>query len=145
MTDLIKIVILLEKDEDGYPPVETESVWARSAGEGRAVLDNIPFFATVATLGDTVEYADVDGELQFVRVLEHSGNSLIRVYYRDDANAGPITTALVGLGCEVERDQIHHLLAVSVSASVSLTGVQAYLGATAEELDLEFEEPILMQ
>ena len=35
----------LDQDEDGYPPVQTESVWAIPFGEGTYILDNVPFFA----------------------------------------------------------------------------------------------------
>jgi hypothetical protein len=41
-----KVFFRLQKDADGYPPFEIESLWARPVGPDRYELDNIPFFAT---------------------------------------------------------------------------------------------------
>ncbi len=41
----VKIVFELQQDEDGYPPVTRESLWATPTDGGLYRLDNIPFFA----------------------------------------------------------------------------------------------------
>ncbi len=38
----VKVLFRLEKDEDGYPPEEVESLWGILRSEG-IELDNIPF------------------------------------------------------------------------------------------------------
>jgi len=42
--DRVKVYFDLEKDADGYPPVNSESMWAVPMGEFRFRIDNIPFF-----------------------------------------------------------------------------------------------------
>ena len=141
----IKVVLPIEKDGDGYPPVDSELVWVTPTGEHRGVIDNIPFFATVATLGDVIEYESSGEQARYSKTLARSGNSLIRVAYVRDSDLDPVRIALVALGCEVEHDATHQLLAVNVPPSVPLVDVQAYLGSAAQSREIEFEEPILMQ
>jgi hypothetical protein len=41
----VKLIVPLEQDEDGYPPVGAERLWALDLGEGRyqlALLRNVP-------------------------------------------------------------------------------------------------------
>ena len=80
MADGVKIHFQLEQDEDGYPPVAVESVWAQPAGQtGEYIVDNVPFFTRDATIGDTVRVREDDGNLWFERVVARSTNSLVRV------------------------------------------------------------------
>ena len=41
-----KIVFSLVPDEDGYPPVASESLWAVNVADDEYRLDNIPFHVT---------------------------------------------------------------------------------------------------
>src|SRR5690349_21666617 len=84
MGDLVKVHFRLEQDEDGYPPAGVESVWAqKGAKENEYIIDNVPFFARDATLGDTVTVREEEGRLWFERIVHRSGNSLIRVVFFD--------------------------------------------------------------
>ncbi|WP_331773678.1 hypothetical protein [Embleya sp. NBC_00888] len=40
----VKIHFRLEADEGGWPPANTESLWAVDLGDGTVRLDNIPWF-----------------------------------------------------------------------------------------------------
>ncbi|MFP2962330.1 DUF4265 domain-containing protein [Myxococcus sp. 1LA] len=143
---LVKVYFQLTQDEDGYPPVAVESVWARPGSDAHVfVVDNVPFFARAATLGDTVLTREVDGQFWFEEVLEYSGNSLIRVAFYNRELIEGVRKGLVALGCEIEFAEQYGLLAVSVPASVNLSDVQEYLQNQAKGRELEYEEPILMQ
>ena len=50
----VKICFPLEPDEDGWPPVTAETLWAVELGGGLFRLDNIPFYARGVSDGDTV-------------------------------------------------------------------------------------------
>ena len=81
-----KVHFRLVQDEDGYPPVSVESVWAQpSTKAGEYVLDNIPFFAREATIGDVVQVREEEGHLWFDKVVRRSQNSLVRVVFFDRA------------------------------------------------------------
>ncbi len=148
MERLVKVFFRLEQDADGYPPVSVESVWAQaSATPGEYVLDNVPFFTSSATLGDTVLAKDAEGVLWFDGLVSRSRNSLLRaVFFHQHGSAvTEIRSKLESLGCQVESFQNHHLLAISVPAQTPLTAIQDYLHQLSLAGTLDFEEPILRQ
>lgn len=45
----------MEQGEDGYPPVAVEFLWAKPGAQlDEYVIDIVPFFIRIATVGDTV-------------------------------------------------------------------------------------------
>jgi hypothetical protein len=144
--DSVKVHFRLVQDEDGYPPVSVESVWAQPTTQpGEYVLDNIPFFAREATIGDVVLVHEKDGHLWFVEVVRRSKNSLVRVVFFDRTCVERISEQLVNLGCSTEYIKEHNLLAVSIPDTVKLQDVQGYLQSEAGAGVLDYEEPILRQ
>ncbi|HVV86330.1 MAG TPA: DUF4265 domain-containing protein [Kofleriaceae bacterium] len=123
----------------------TESLWARStAVADRFLLDSVPFFAKVATLGDTVEVRrDADGTAWFASVVTRAEVSLVRAVIFDSAAMPLIVAELRGLGCVVELFARFKLLAASVPFSVSLATIQGYLASRQSSGILDYEEPIL--
>jgi hypothetical protein len=142
---LRRILFELEQDEDGYPPVGAETVWATHDGENRYVIDNTPFFATAATLGDVVEATEEDGMLRYKATIKRSGNSLIRIVYCDGTDPSELRNHLKTLGCSTEWDENHHLIALNIPPSVNLEEVQAFLRQGLEQERWDYEAPILMQ
>lgn len=142
----LKIHFRLEQDEDGYPPVAVESLWAQlGLGPGEYVIDNVPFFVREATIGDTVSVRDEDGAHWFSSVISRSRNSLVRIVFFDKSRVEATSEHLVAMGCSTEYLRQHNLMAVSVPAEVALTDVQAYLQSEAGSGSIDYEEPILRQ
>ncbi|MGA3144230.1 MAG: DUF4265 domain-containing protein [Verrucomicrobiota bacterium] len=141
----IKINFELHRDEDGYPPIESESLWAQESESGLYLLDNIPFFEREATVGDLVAANAIDGVLWFVRVVKPSANSLIRAVFFDTASIDEVRQKLSSIGCESEYFQKHNLIAINVPPEASLKAVQDYLAAVAARGWIDYEEPILRQ
>lgn len=139
-----KIFFPLIPDEDGYPPVAEESVWAHDVDGGHFALDNIPFFATVATLGDVVAARMEGGVLIYQRTVRHCGNSLVRIAYRD-TDPAEIRRRLEEMGCSSELDAHHKLIAVNIPKDVDLGFVQSFLQRGASDDKWGYEEPLLMQ
>lgn len=135
-----KILFYLDRDQDGYPPVDVESLWASSRDEGYE-LDNIPFYAKGVALGDIVSAeADAGGALVYGRVVRRGGHSTYRIWLRD---AGPdevqrTVDVLRGHGLAVEMD-VPGLLAIDIPPSVSLDGAEAVLfeGADSGRWELQ--------
>jgi hypothetical protein len=124
----VKILFYLERDEDGYPPVEVESMWAMEREDGYE-LDNIPFYAKGVALGDVVAAeADVDGLLVYSRVVRRGGHSTYRVFLLTPGPDDPQTTVdhFRGQGLGVERD-LPGLLAIDVPPTVSLEVAESVL------------------
>ncbi|MEZ4297507.1 MAG: DUF4265 domain-containing protein [Polyangiaceae bacterium] len=137
-----KLTFRLERDEDGYPPVDYERVWIETIDEGSGIIDNIPFFCRDVSLGDTVKFQLIGNEIWYVATIRRSGNSLIRVLYYD-TDPSSIRNLIEDLGCETELDTTHKLLAVSVPPG-ELSQVQAFLAAKEAEGVLGYEEAILV-
>ena len=140
-----KILFRLERDADGYPPADVEGVWADEAGEGTLVLDNIPFFARQATLGDVVSVDRIGDELFYASTEQPSANSLIRVVMIGGRDPQGLRSRLQAMGCSSELSHLPSLFAVNVPASVDIGQVRALLdeGSALDEWD--YEEAILRQ
>lgn len=146
MSGSVKVYFRLAQDEDGYPPVAVEAVWAqRTTRAHEFTLDNIPFFTREATTGDIILARNEDDHLWFEHVVHRSRNSLIRVVFFDRTCMDRINQHLVTLGCSTEYSKAHNLLAVSVPETVNLRDVQGYLQAEAGAGTIDYEEPILRQ
>jgi hypothetical protein len=125
--DRVKVLFRLEKDEDGYPPVEVESLWGIRRSDG-IELDNIPFFAKGVALGDIVESTTAgDGALEFESVVRRGGHSTFRILLLKKHPADPRRTMdeLIAKGLSVEEDA--GLLAVDVPPDVPLGPIRDYL------------------
>lgn len=138
-----KITFLLQQDQDGYPPVVAERVWADHVSSDLYRLDNIPFFATKATLGDIVRVESVDGELRFSDVVVPSRNSLIRVLCYDGADVDTIREKVSTMGCATEYDATHGLIAISVPPEVDIAQVYAAFENEFRAGLVDYEEALL--
>lgn len=135
----------IEQDEDGYPGIGAETVWATPVGEHTYKIDNIPFFVRDATLDDIVEVTETNGVLGYRRTVHRSGNSLIRVHYSADVDPQSIRNELKKLGCSSEWHNKDRLIAVNVPPEVCLENVQTFLREGFDRARFDYEEVILMQ
>lgn len=138
----VKILFRLERDEDGYPPEDAESVWALPVDEGYQV-ENIPFFVRDIALGDVVKAEPAeDGMLEFSgSVLRRGGHSTYRVLLLKKRNGDPETSIqeLQALGLGVEMD-LDCLLAVDVPPHVTLDGIREFLFEKIDSGEWEVQE-----
>jgi hypothetical protein len=142
----VKVHFRLTQDEDGYPPIAVETVWAQSGpSQDEYVVDNIPFFARDATIGDTVLAIEDDGRLWFEKVTCPSRNSLVRIIFFDLSCVDRVNARLVSQGCSTEYLREYGLLAVNIPGDTSLMDVQSCLQAEAKAGNLDYEEPVLRQ
>lgn len=87
--DHVKVRFALDRDEDGWPPAESEGLWAVPLGGDLYRVDNTPWFVRGVAAEDTIEArADVDGVAWFVRVCERGRRIVVRVIPRVDGPLG---------------------------------------------------------
>ena len=137
----VKLLFRLERDQDGFPPVDVESVWANPQADGTYQIDNIPFYARGVAVGDTVTANEIDGELFFAALARPSGNSLIRAIVYDEAEVPRLCSELKDLGCDVEV--YGSFVAVDVPASISYAPICQLLEEGMSTERLGFEEAVL--
>jgi hypothetical protein len=138
------VKVLFEVETDGeFPPVSSESVWAKPLGEELYRLENIPFYAGEATLGDVVKARTEEGELWFDEMVEESDNSLIWVIVMD-GDPEELITAITDLGCDVERCNSEYF-AINIPPTVKLSKVTRFLAKNEKLGLLGYSEPILRQ
>lgn len=90
MNDLVRVRFTLERDDHGWPPVESEGLWAEPLGRSLFRLDNTPWFARGVAAGDVIEgRRDLELVWWFRRVRRRSGRLTVRVVNRS-------SNALVG-------------------------------------------------
>lgn len=124
----VKVLFRIDRDEDGYPPVEVESLWGALRDEG-VEIDNVPFYARGVALGDIVKVGrSKDGALEFESVLRRGGHSTYRLLLLREDPEEPlrVMSELVAMGLRVEQD-VACLLAVDVPPAVSLDDVRDFL------------------
>ncbi|SFT33723.1 protein of unknown function [Actinopolyspora lacussalsi subsp. righensis] len=142
LEDFVKIVVPLEQDEDGYPPIAAESLWAVPVREGEGYsVENIPFFAPRLSIKDIVKTAtDDEGNLVFDRVLSGGGHSTVRVIFFDDSGIEDFKSCMRSFGCDYEVGHKDTFLAIDVPQEVSYADVIDYTRQKFREGVLDFEE-----
>lgn len=146
MNDYVKVKFNIPQDEDKYPPVSVESVWAKAASAKNSfTLENTPFFIRNVTLGDTVAATHEGGIHWFDSIVEKSNNSLLRAVFFKPEQMPRVQGILVKLGCACEYLASHKLMAINVPYRTDLATIQAILESEAESGFLDYEEPILRQ
>lgn len=112
-----------------------ETVWAVRVGEGRFELRNVPLFAYGVADNDVVEAVEFAPDMfEFTRVVERSGNRVVRVILADEAPADTaagkaIIAGLKALGCNYENFN-GTWIGVVVPPGVQLDRVADYLVGT---------------
>jgi len=85
---MARIRVRLARDEQGWPPAESEGLWANDLGDGRYRLANTPWFAFSLSADDVVSArSDGNDVLWFAERLERGGRMTVRVIPRND---GPL-------------------------------------------------------
>ncbi len=76
----IKLRVKLDQDDSGWPPVESEGIWAIKLENGNYQIDNIPWFAKNLAVDDEVKaYPDSEGVLWYAEKSNWAGHLTIRL------------------------------------------------------------------
>lgn len=85
---MVKLRFLLPRDDESWPPAESEGMWAEPVGEDLYRIDNTPWFVRNLSEDDIVKaLAGSDGVLWAVEKVQASGRQTVRVIARPD---GPL-------------------------------------------------------
>lgn len=140
--DSVKIHFKLEQDEDGYPPVEWESLWAVPMDDGNYPLNNSPFHVPGLSSGDMVSARAVGGRLEISSLVASGGHSAIRVIAFDEGWVAALRASLLKLGASCEVSNIPGFFVVDVPPQVAYQNLD-FLDRHLECGDLDYEESAL--
>jgi hypothetical protein len=142
----VKVRFRLEHDEDGWPPADSEGLWAAPVGGGVYRIDNTPWFALNVATDDLFRAeADADGILWAGERLRWSGHCTIRVVpFRAGPLAGSHQAVLdlfapMGVEGEGFGSQLN-IVALTVPPDADLAGIKRALEQGAANGSWEFEE-----
>jgi hypothetical protein len=140
-SDTVKVLFPLERDEDGYPPVDVEGIWSVKGDENLWRIQNIPFFVKDVSYDDVVEVERRDDELWFRSVAHKSLYSTIRliVYDTHKEQLSPILIRLEGFGCSWEQSHLPLLVAIGIPPDADINLVFDYLDTLEEQEIATFE------
>jgi hypothetical protein len=128
------------ESEDGWPPVGSESLWARAVGPDIYELRNVPWFACGYAFEDIVRTAPgVEGEPVVLQQVEWSGRYTVRVIPLGDSPdrdaVGDVVQQFAALGAECEGAlPAYRLVALDIPQTADLARIKELLinGEAAE-------------
>jgi Domain of unknown function (DUF4265) len=135
----VKVIVLLEQDNQDYPPVDYEELWTTPLGEGLFRIENIPFFARGIARGDIVTATVEDEDLIFQEVAEQSGHSTIRLIVYNEHAVPAIVERFLNQGCDAETT-FTKLIALDVPPEVSLETLKEKLDLGYTQGQWDYEE-----
>lgn len=139
-----KVAVILEKDEDGYPPISVELLNATAISDDVFRIENAPYFAKNISYHDVVQAdrSSVDGQFDFSKVVEESTFTSISIIILDPAMDVALMDILRGLDCVVEYGEFGRLrvLAVAVPASTNYGELRQKLQRLEERGQISFAE-----
>lgn len=142
----VKVRFRFERDEGGWPPAESEGLWAVPLGGDAYRIDNTPWFArNVASHDVFFAEPDADGCLWASKRLRWSGNCTIRVVpFREGPLAGSQQAVLdlfvpMGVSGEGFGSQLN-IVALTVPPDADLAGVKQTLVQGEADGSWSYEE-----
>jgi Domain of unknown function (DUF4265) len=142
----VKVRFVLEPENDDWPPVASEGVWARPLSGDQYELDNVPWFARGVAFGDRVRARlDDDGALVVTERLEWSGRYTVRVIPLGDVAAEALVRevirdfAALGVSCEGALPS-YKLVALDIPWNADLRRIKALLVAGETDGRWGYEE-----
>ncbi|MCU1646944.1 MAG: hypothetical protein JWN03_7219 [Nocardia sp.] len=126
-------------DQDGWPPVGAENLWAMPSTEpGVVELDNIPWFVRGVSAGDLIQVcADSAGLLRMTELVAWSGNCTIRVVpSTSEPSEGSLRQVIdnfVPLGADGEGLEQFGVVALNVPPDADIPGIKRLLQQGEQE------------
>lgn len=110
----VKIAFRLPDPEDGFPPADVETMWARPLDDGTFEVQNTPFFFCGIGFGDVVRTVEIDGTRWFTEIVRPSGHGTIRVIMQREEEQSRIVQVVRDLGFSIELSHIPTYFAIDV-------------------------------
>ena len=144
-------VVFQLSDEDGWPPVGTERLWAFRLGGNQYRIDNVPFFVCDLAVGDVVRTGlSVGGsDPVFSELVERSDHVTIRlICFEHGPLQGDVERALelfTVLGVFGEGFPEYRMLALDIEPTAPLPAIVETLRRGVDNGSWDYEEGRITQ
>lgn len=131
--DQVKVRFRLDRQDQDWPPVESEGVWATPSGAAEYRLDNVPWFVRGVAFGDLVRATpDEDGVLWVDGPVQWSGRYTIRVIPLGEGTSEDECQAIIDafqpLGAECEGGlPAFKIVALDIPPTASVAEIKTLL------------------
>jgi hypothetical protein len=141
----VKVRFRLTRDADGWPPAESEGLWAEPLGNDQFRIDNTPWFVRNLSADDVVHaLTGSDGVLWALDRVRSSGRLTIRVIPRTDGalrgNRQAVLDWFAPYGVSGEGIEQHGLVALDVPAEADHRALKSELQRGEADGRWHFEE-----
>nr|WP_303828264.1 DUF4265 domain-containing protein [Asticcacaulis taihuensis] len=145
MTNKIRITFKLERDEEGYPPNDYETLWAEPLEGQLFRIDNAPFFVKGISSDDIVSVVSDGNVTYFDKLIRPSENSTVRIVFYNKFEKDNIVSHLKYIGCYTEQSHIDSLVSVEIPNNISFNEVMDYIKMWYDKDVLDYEESAIRQ
>jgi len=135
----IKIIFKLEKDAEGYPPVDWETLWGIILSDNNCIVDNMPFYIYDLSFGDTISFKKVDDEFYFDKLINKSSYSLIRVFCKNKNVMEKLKLELEAHNCKWEYSNTFSLASIAIPKDIILKDIEKIISKHKEFEFIEYE------
>mgnify|MGYP000855952140 FL=1 len=144
----VKVRFALEPDEGGWPPVNSEGLWALKVAEHLYKIDNVPWFVrNLAACDVVVARPDQEGVLWFEEKHQWGGHLTLRVVLHGAIDVAESLRLFIDLlkpyGVSVEGIVQYGMAAVDVPPGVPLAALKALLVEGEKDGRWSFEEGLI--
>ena len=128
----VKVRFLLVRDAYGWPPIESEGLWAEPLGDDLFRIGNSPWFVPGISDGDVVHaLAGSDGVLWAIKRAKSSGHMTVRVIpsreHSPPLDLQGVADLFVPHGVTAESISEYRMVALDVPPGVDLVAVKQLL------------------
>lgn len=139
-TRLFKVYFKLEIDNDGYPPVSEESIWAKEISGNLCEIDNIPFYAKGISYKDIICVERGENNNYYKSLYKSSGNSTIRIIFFNSKKIDCIINKLEKSGCTWEQGETKDFFSINIPIDIDEKPILEILKNGLLYNDLDYEE-----
>lgn len=140
----VEVAFDLPTDEEGWPPLASESLWAVLLDPDHVRLDNAPWFVVDAAVGDVFRVRAEDGMLWATEKVSSSGNCTIRVIPIEDGQPGGdlqrVLDVFATLGVKGEGMAQYGIVALNVPPEADVVAVRRLLDDGAAVGSWDYDE-----
>ncbi|MDP9421353.1 MAG: DUF4265 domain-containing protein [Pseudomonadota bacterium] len=127
---------------EGFPPIGAEILIGAMEDSGLVRVDNTPFFVEGVAIGDMIKCAGRPPELDFVELIEPSGNKSVSIIFIDSGYENILYNQLKGKGCYCEFGEFpeFNMLAISIDSKIAYRPIRELLDEAESAGRISFAE-----